>query len=50
VTATERGREVLLEGRRRRVSVIEARLEALGAGERALVERAIDALEKLSRG
>jgi DNA-binding MarR family transcriptional regulator len=50
VAATARGRDLLLDGRRRRVSVIEARLAALPAEERALVERAVDALERLSRG
>jgi DNA-binding MarR family transcriptional regulator len=49
VTTTERGRELLLEGRRRRVGVIEERLNDLPADERAAVERALDALERLSR-
>jgi DNA-binding MarR family transcriptional regulator len=50
VTATDEGRELLLAGRRRRVSVLEERLGALPDAERAALERALGALEHVSRG
>ena len=50
VTATDTGRELLLAGRRRRVGVLEERLGALGDEERAALERALGALERISRG
>ena len=48
VTATAAGRELLLEGRRRRVSVLEARIAELEPSERAAIAQAIDALEAVS--
>jgi DNA-binding MarR family transcriptional regulator len=50
VTATADGRELLLAGRRRRVGVLEERLGALPEEERAALERALGALERISRG
>jgi DNA-binding MarR family transcriptional regulator len=50
VSATERGRELLIEGRRRRVSVIEARLAELPSDDRAALSSALGVLERLSRG
>jgi DNA-binding MarR family transcriptional regulator len=50
VTATDTGRELLLAGRRRRVGVLEERLGALPEEERAALERALGALERISRG
>jgi DNA-binding MarR family transcriptional regulator len=48
VSATTAGRELLLEGRRRRVSVLEARIAELEPFERAAIAAAIDALETVS--
>ena len=50
VTATAVGRELLLAGRRRRVGVLEERLGALPDDERAALEQALGALERISRG
>jgi DNA-binding MarR family transcriptional regulator len=50
LSATPAGRELLVEGRRRRVGVIEARLRALPARERAALARAADVLVRVSRG
>jgi DNA-binding MarR family transcriptional regulator len=49
VAATAAGRELLLEGRRRRVSVLEARIAELEPSERAAIAEAIAALERVSR-
>jgi DNA-binding MarR family transcriptional regulator len=49
VSATGRGTELLHSGRRRRVSVLEQRIAHLPAGERAALERALGALERVSR-
>jgi DNA-binding MarR family transcriptional regulator len=48
VTATGAGRELLLEGRRRRVSVLEERIAELEPSQRAAIAHAIDALEIVS--
>jgi DNA-binding MarR family transcriptional regulator len=48
VSATTAGRELLLEGRRRRVSVLEERIAELEPFERAAIAAAIDALETVS--
>lgn len=48
VVATERGRQILEEGRRRRVRALARDLAALPAEERALVERAAAILERLA--
>jgi DNA-binding MarR family transcriptional regulator len=50
IAATDAGRALLIEGRRRRVGVIEQRIEALPTGERDRLERALGALERVSRG
>jgi DNA-binding MarR family transcriptional regulator len=47
VEATPKGREVLTEGRRRRVAVLESALDALAPADRAALETGLDALEKL---
>jgi DNA-binding MarR family transcriptional regulator len=47
VKATTRGREVLVEGRRRRVAVLTQALGALSPADRAALARGLDALEKL---
>ncbi|HEX6022184.1 MAG TPA: MarR family transcriptional regulator [Solirubrobacter sp.] len=49
VSPTPAGRELLLEGRRRRVSVLEARIAELTPSEREALAAAIDALERVSR-
>jgi DNA-binding MarR family transcriptional regulator len=49
VRATAAGRELLHSGRRRRVSVLEARISALEPAERKALERAVGALERVSR-
>jgi DNA-binding MarR family transcriptional regulator len=48
VTATEHGRELLLAGRRRRVSALEARIAQLPDADREALRRALDALEAIS--
>jgi DNA-binding MarR family transcriptional regulator len=50
ITATDAGSALLIEGRRRRVGVVQARIAALADEERAGLERALDALERVSRG
>src|SRR5436305_11230130 len=47
VEATARGREVLAEGRRRRVGVLAAAFDALPETDRAALAQGLDALEKL---
>ena len=49
VVATTAGRELLLAGRLRRVSVLEQRLAELEPSERAAIADAIAALERVSR-
>jgi DNA-binding MarR family transcriptional regulator len=49
VNATDAGRELLHSGRRRRVSVLEARIRELSPSEREALERALGALERVSR-
>ncbi len=46
VATTPAGRALLLEGRRRRVSLLEERLGALAPEERAALEHAVGALER----
>jgi DNA-binding MarR family transcriptional regulator len=48
ITATQTGRELLIAGQRRRVSVLEARLEQLSPAERDALERALGALERVA--
>jgi DNA-binding MarR family transcriptional regulator len=50
ITATESARALLIEGRRRRVGVLERRVSQLSVAERASLERALSALERVSRG
>jgi DNA-binding MarR family transcriptional regulator len=50
ITATATGRALLVAGRRRRVGVLEERVSALSPAERAALERALGALERVSRG
>jgi DNA-binding MarR family transcriptional regulator len=50
ITATDAGRSLLIEGRRRRVGVLEQRISELSTTERDTLERALDALERVSRG
>jgi DNA-binding MarR family transcriptional regulator len=50
IAATPAGRSVLTEGRRRRVRLLEARLDGLDDDERAALERGLGALERVSRG
>jgi DNA-binding MarR family transcriptional regulator len=45
--ATARGREMLTEGRRRRVAVLAAALDGLSSEDRAALAGGLDALEKL---
>jgi len=47
VAATDRGREVLTEGRRRRVAVLAAALSDLSAADRTALAEGLAALEKL---
>jgi DNA-binding MarR family transcriptional regulator len=47
VEATPKGREVLAEGRRRRVAVLAAALDTLTSSDRAALAGGLDALEKL---
>ena len=50
ITATEAGRGLLIEGRRRRVGVLEGRISALTTAERETLEDALGVLERVSRG
>jgi DNA-binding MarR family transcriptional regulator len=47
VVATAKGRRLLATARRRRLGQLERELERLNAGDRAALERAITALERL---
>ena len=47
VEATPKGREVLTEGRRRRVAVLASALDALDPADRTALSGGLDALEKL---
>jgi DNA-binding MarR family transcriptional regulator len=47
VEATAKGREVLTEGRRRRVAVLASALDALDPADRTALAGGLDALEKL---
>jgi DNA-binding MarR family transcriptional regulator len=47
VEATPTGREVLAEGRRRRVALLAEGLAGLSASDRAALTKGVDALEKL---
>jgi DNA-binding MarR family transcriptional regulator len=49
VSATERGREVLLEGRRRRLEDLTTRLRPLDAASLATLERAAGLIEQILR-
>jgi len=49
VSATGRGREVLLEGRRRRVAELAARLDTLGDEELETLARAAELIERVLR-
>jgi len=49
VSATESGREVLLEGRRRRVAELAARLDTLGDDELETLARAAELIERVLR-
>jgi DNA-binding MarR family transcriptional regulator len=49
VSATAAGRELLHSGRRRRVSVLEERIRELSPADRDALERAVSALERVSR-
>jgi len=50
VQATARGAKLLQEGRQRRVASLAGWLQALPAGERTAIARAIPAMEKVVRG
>jgi DNA-binding MarR family transcriptional regulator len=47
IRATPRGRTLLMQGRARRVAALTAQVRALGAGERADLERALPILQGL---
>ena len=49
VRATDRGRSVLEEGRRRRISDLAARLRTVDAGELETLERAAELIERVVR-
>jgi DNA-binding MarR family transcriptional regulator len=49
VEATDRGRQVLEEGRRRRVAMLAAGLVELPAADRVALERGVDVLEAMLR-
>jgi DNA-binding MarR family transcriptional regulator len=49
IAATEEGRAVLEDGRRRRVAAIADRLAALSESERRALARGVDLLERLTR-
>jgi DNA-binding MarR family transcriptional regulator len=50
IAATAAGRALLIEGRKRRVGVLQQRISELSDPERDSLERALDALERVSRG
>jgi DNA-binding MarR family transcriptional regulator len=50
VKATDRGRQVLVEGRRRRVAELAAGLAELTAADQAALERGVAVLEEMLRG
>ncbi|SMF61586.1 MarR family winged helix-turn-helix transcriptional regulator [Allosphingosinicella indica] len=50
IAATDEGRELLEEGRRRRVRVLAARLAALGPSEQRALARGVELIEQVSRG
>lgn len=49
VRATERGRQILLEGRRRRVADLAARLQSLADGDLETLARAAELIERVLR-
>ena len=49
VRATEKGRRILEEGRRRRISDLAARLRTVDAGELETLERAAELIERVVR-
>jgi DNA-binding MarR family transcriptional regulator len=49
IAATEAGRTLLLEGRRRRVRALAARLAGLADSERRALERGVDLIERVTR-
>ena len=49
IAATDEGRAVLEEGRRRRIAAIAGRLALLAESERRALERGVDLLERLTR-
>lgn len=49
IAATEEGRRVLDEGRRRRVAAIAERLSRLADSERRALERGVELIERLTR-
>jgi len=49
VRATEKGRRILEEGRRRRISDLAARLRTIDAGELETLERAAELIERVVR-
>ena len=49
VRATEKGRDLLDSGRRRRVEALTARLNRLADSERRALDRAADLLERITR-
>jgi DNA-binding MarR family transcriptional regulator len=49
IAATQEGRAVLEQGRRRRVAAIADRLAGLAESERRALERGVDLLERLTR-
>ena len=49
VRATEKGRQILEEGRRRRISDLAGRLAPLGDGEMEMLERAAELIERVVR-
>jgi DNA-binding MarR family transcriptional regulator len=49
VRATDRGRRILEEGRRRRISDLAARLRTVDASELDILERAAELIERIVR-
>jgi DNA-binding MarR family transcriptional regulator len=49
ISATDEGRRLLDEGRRRRVQAITGRLAALAESERRAIERGVELIERLTR-
>jgi len=49
ISATETGRALLLEGRRRRVRALAARLSGLAESERRALERGVELIERVTR-